>query len=104
MRKRILLSHYVQFTMDLNFAFPEVRKVLESWVGYRAVAEILAECEDLQIFIAGGAVRNCFLVPPLKVRDFDFFLSGPTLDQALTILERHGVLMQTPYGSPRWHP
>lgn len=91
-------------TMNVNFAFPEVRKVLESWVGYPAVAEILAECIDLEIFIAGGAVRNCFLVPQLEVKDFDFFLSGPSLDRALTILERNGVLVQTPYGSPRWHP
>ena len=90
--------------MDLNFAFPEVRKVLESWIGYPTVAEILAECKDLEIFIAGGAVRNCFIVPRREVRDFDLFLSGPSLDRALKILERQGILVQTPYGSPRWYP
>jgi hypothetical protein len=93
-----------QFTMDLVFAFPEVRRVLQSWVGYECLAEILAECPDLQVFLAGGAVRNCFLTPPLEVQDFDFFVNGPSLERALKILERHGTLLQTPYGAPRWHP
>ena len=90
--------------MDPIFAFPEVGKVLKSWVGYQGIAEILTECSDLQVFLAGGAVRNCFLTPRLEVRDFDFFVNGTSLERALKILERHGTLMQTPYGSPRWHP
>jgi len=64
----------IVISMDLNFAFPEVRKVLESWVGYPTVADILAQCKDLEIFIAGGAVRNCFIVPRREARDFEFFL------------------------------
>ena len=90
--------------MDHIFAFPEVRKVLRSWVGYQGLAEILSDCADLEVFIAGGAVRNCFLTPPLEIRDFDFFVNGPSFERALRILERHGALMETPYGSPRWYP
>lgn len=90
--------------MDLVFAFPEVRRVLQSWVGYECLAEILAECPDLQVFLAGGAVRNCFFTPPLEVQDFDFFVDGPSLERALRILKRHGTLLETPYAAPRWHP
>lgn len=90
--------------MDLVSAFPEVQGRLQSWVGYEAMAEVLTRCADLKVFLAGGAVRNCFLDRPLRVRDFDFFLDGSSFERALSILERHGVLEQTPYGSPRWHP
>ena len=90
--------------MALIFAFPEVRKVLNAWVGYEVLSTILDECKDLQLFIAGGAVRDCFFNPPRAVHDFDFFVNGPSLEPALRILERHGTLLQTPYGAPRWQP
>jgi hypothetical protein len=90
--------------MDLGSALPEVQGRLQSWAGYGALAEVLTRCEDLEVFLAGGAVRNCFLDPPRRVRDFDFFLHGSSFERALRILERYGVLDQTPYGSPRWHP
>jgi hypothetical protein len=90
--------------MDLASAFPEVQGSLESWEGYRPLTQVLNDFADLQVFVAGGAVRNSLLDPPIPVHDFDFFLDGPSFDRALTFLKQYGVLEQTPYGSPRWHP
>lgn len=90
--------------MNLGSALPGVQANLQAWVGYQTLAEVLASCPELKVFVAGGAVRNCVLDPPRPVRDFDFFLDGPSFPRAIKILEGHGSLQQTPYGSPRWHP
>jgi hypothetical protein len=89
---------------DLASAYPNVRRKLESWNGYKEVTRVMAQCPDLQVFLAGGAVRSCLIEELLPIRDFDFFLAGPSIQRAVDILSQAGVVKSTPYGSPRWHP
>jgi tRNA nucleotidyltransferase (CCA-adding enzyme) len=88
----------------LSSVYPHVRTRLEWWCGYRALGEVLRACPDVQIFIAGGVVRNCCLETALPLRDYDFFLGGDSIEQALAIFRKYGAMTRTPFGSPRWHP
>jgi hypothetical protein len=90
--------------MELGSAYPAVRRRLESWSGHDALFDVMTRFPDFHVFLAGGVVRNCILGPDYQVRDFDFFLTGPSIGAALELIGQRGVLTQTPFGSPRWHP
>ncbi|MBR9910433.1 MAG: hypothetical protein GYB33_08805 [Gammaproteobacteria bacterium] len=90
--------------MNPGLVYPKVRRQLESWDGYRILMDALANLEDLQIYLAGGVVRNCLLEISSPPKDFDFFLQGSSTKAALELLAQHGRLKATPYGSPRWYP
>ncbi len=60
--------------------------------------------DDLQVYVAGGAVRNALMGIPTVPKDFDFFLQGKSVGAAIDYLRRIGRVEATPYGSPRWYP
>jgi hypothetical protein len=66
--------------------------------------DALIRFEDLQIFLAGGVIRNCFLESSSQPKDFDFFLQGPSIKAAVEMFAKNGQLETTPYGAPRWRP
>lgn len=66
--------------------------------------DALTRFEDLQVFLAGGVIRNCLLEGSSQQKDFDFFLQGPSIKAALELFAQNGQLEATPYGAPRWHP
>lgn len=90
--------------MNLAQVYPNVRQHLENWSGYHTLADALKLFPDLEVFLAGGVVRNCLLEASLPPKDFDFFLRGPSVKQAITHFAGRGTLETTPYGAPRWHP
>ena len=49
-----------------------------AWSGFPVFADVIRRVPDLDIYLAGGAVRNLALGQE-KVRDFDLFLGGPAL-------------------------
>jgi hypothetical protein len=89
---------------DFSAALPEVRRRLAAWAGFEVVQHVLAEHDDLEIFLAGGVIRNLFIDPTRPVKDFDFFLRGASLDKAITVFAQHGRMHETPFGAPRWFP
>jgi len=91
-------------SLDLDSALPGVLQKLGQWSGYEIICRVLSDHPDLRIFLAGGLIRNWFVDPELPARDYDFFLSGPSLAAAIDQFAVHGTMDTTPYGSPRWHP
>ncbi len=59
---------------------------------------------ELEIFAAGGCVRDLLFPRPDKPKDFDIFLAGSGVPRALEKLARAGRLEYGPFGSPRWFP
>jgi tRNA nucleotidyltransferase/poly(A) polymerase len=90
--------------MNLTLAYSSVHRHLESWSGYKTLMEALNRFEDLQVFIAGGVIRNCLIESSLQPKDFDFFLQGTSVKPAVELFAKNGQLDATPYGAPRWHP
>lgn len=82
----------------------EVVSVLSEWQGYRIFMEFLAEFQDLQVFLAGGVIRDVLLGRAVKPRDFDFFVPKKYVDLMLPNLQKNGQLEIGPFGSPRWCP
>jgi hypothetical protein len=82
----------------------EIFSILESWSGFDIVRNIMWRYPKLQIYIAGGVVRDVFLSEGSHPKDVDLFLNGPDVDQALDHLDRYGTLGTGPFGSPRWKP
>jgi hypothetical protein len=85
-------------------AFAEVRRHIELWCGYPILAEAMRGFDELQIYVAGGVVRNVLMGITAAPKDFDFFLQGASIASAIDYIGRHGRLQTTPYGSPRWYP
>ena len=63
---------------------------------------VLAKCQGLDVYLAGGSLRN--LILGQQPRDFDFFLAGKAVEEALASLAVLGHLDHGPFGSPRWFP
>jgi hypothetical protein len=82
----------------------EIFSILESWSGFDIIRNIMQRYSKLQIYIAGGVVRDVLLSEGSHPKDIDLFLNGPDVDQALDYLGRHGGLGTGPFGSPRWKP
>lgn len=90
--------------MASDSVLAEIRRHLEAWCGYPDLAEVLATFSDLDIYIAGGVVRNSLLRCPGSPKDFDFFLRGPSVQSAIERISSHGAMKVTPFGAPRWYP
>jgi len=85
-------------------AYPEVRRQLEAWGGYPQLQEVMRLHSDLIVHVAGGSVRNVLMGRASASKDWDFFLSGPSVTTAIDYFQRCGKLAATPYGAPRWTP
>jgi tRNA nucleotidyltransferase/poly(A) polymerase len=85
-------------------ACANIRNNIQCWVGYSVLTEVLNVFEDIQIYVAGGVVRNAFAGNDLPVKDFDLFFQGKSTGRAIEYFGKVGHLDVTPYGSPRWMP
>ncbi|MCV2420238.1 hypothetical protein [Paucibacter sp. DJ2R-2] len=85
-------------------AFPEVRRLLEAWNGFPVLREVMRLHGDLGVHVAGGVVRNVLMGREAVSKDWDLFLSGPSVGAAIECFNRGGKLSTTPYGAPRWAP
>lgn len=77
---------------------------LREWPGHRTVADLLDGLPDLEIYLAGGALRDALLGRSEPRGDFDLLLAGPSVAEALAVAARDGTVITTPFGSPRWFP
>jgi hypothetical protein len=90
--------------MTLASAFPEIRRRIEAWCGFPTLSAALNAHPDVRIYVAGGAIRNVLMGLEANSKDWDFFLSGSSVDSFVSRLAECGRLERTPYGAPRWHP
>lgn len=77
---------------------------LRSWEGFDAFDPVFQELQEVDIYLAGGALRDPLLGQEHGTKDFDFFLGGKEedIDRALTRLAECGIMRTGPFGSPRW--
>jgi hypothetical protein len=78
-------------------------RAFAAWSGYPLFADLMKRVPDLDLYLAGGAVRNLALGQE-KVRDFDLFLGGPGLAEAVDRITRIGVVTRGVYGNIHWKP
>lgn len=81
-----------------------LRKKLELWSGYSSLSEAMRSFPEVDIYAAGGVVRDVLLGDFSTPKDFDFFLQGSQIKSFVEFLGKNGNLSSTPFGSPRWHP
>jgi hypothetical protein len=77
---------------------------LNAWAGFPWLFAALKKIPAVEVYLAGGAVRGLLLDEDRPVKDFDFFLDGPYVEEFLARLEKVGVMGRTAYGSARWFP
>ena len=85
----------------------EIARVLDTlhgWVGYPYVHEAMECFPDLDVFLAGGVVRNSIQGSEIAPKDFDFFIDGASVSSAVEWFREKGNLSFGPFGSPRWYP
>jgi hypothetical protein len=90
--------------MILATTYANVKRSLDLWCGYPILAEAMRAFQDVQVYLAGGVVRNALMGNSAAPKDFDFFLQGTHVKEAIEHLGLSGRLQSTPYGSPRWYP
>lgn len=78
--------------------------VLQTWTGVDALRDIMEEFPGLDIYLAGGLLRDIVLDRKKTPKDFDFFLGGEDVNSALKQLAVQGNLVRGQFGSPRWFP
>jgi len=64
----------------------------------------MAEYPDVEVFLAGGVVRDSARGSNRQPKDFDFFLRGRHAPDFVEGLSHLGQLSYGPFGSPRWSP
>jgi hypothetical protein len=89
--------------MDASQIITNVHAALRRWPGYSIVERTFADYDDLEVFIAGGFVRNIVLGKPLS-KDIDLFLNGPSAGQFVNRLVASGHATLNPYGKWNWRP
>jgi len=75
-----------------------------SWSGWSAFDQVLRDFPDLSAYMAGGTVRNLALNAHSAVRDFDIFLDGRPVQDALERLGLSGRIKRGVYGNTHWYP
>ncbi len=77
---------------------------LEGWHGYGPLTAAVAAFPSVDVYVAGGAVRDVLLGRQKPSKDFDIFLGGAEVDAMVRALASTGALAVGPFGSPRWFP
>ena len=103
--------HHSQPLMQHSTSSQFVRQVhatvidsLRTWPGYDALEAAMSECAVVDVYLAGGALRDLLQSESRKPKDFDFFLGGARVEHFLERLTVDGSLRVGPFGSPRWYP
>jgi hypothetical protein len=81
-----------------------VLDAFRTWSGYSAVAQLLDDSPKLEVYVAGGVVRNLVLDPRARVKDFDLFFAGPEVKRAFDRLAQIGRTTRGVYGNIHWYP
>src|SRR3989442_1358511 len=81
-----------------------IGRVLEGWRGFSAIVRMMHEYPDVDVFVAGGVLRDLVLERSEIPKDFDFFLGGSRAKEAADGLRLRGVVQRGPFGSMRWYP
>jgi len=82
----------------------QLRRVLLAWGGYPDVRRLMRELPEMDIYLAGGAIRDRLLGIDRPAKDIDLFIGDRGAERFLHKLEQLGSLSRGPFGSPRWHP
>ncbi len=81
-----------------------VQSTLQGWSGWSRFCEEIADYPEMQLYLAGGALRDALRGEGASVKDLDFFLEERHLDSLVQALAREGRIEYTIFGSPRWYP
>jgi len=82
----------------------QLRRVLLAWGGYPDVRRLMREFPGMDIYLAGGAIRDRLLGIDKPAKDIDLFVGARGVEGFLRELEQIGSLSRGPFGSPRWYP
>jgi hypothetical protein len=77
---------------------------LHEWPGYETYSRVTQAFPSLEVYLAGGVVRNAVLGQDIHCKDFDLFFGGDHVDAALHVWAEDGNMKLGPYGCPRWMP
>ncbi len=89
---------------DQPIVIEAVRNVLRGWPGFRALETAMDAVPEVDVFLAGGAVRNALDGRARRPKDFDLFIGGPRSPDFVERLACFGRVSYGPFGSPRWFP
>jgi hypothetical protein len=76
---------------------------LEGWEGRFGLHKSMAAIRDIDVYLAGGVVRDA-VWGHRPVKDFDLFVQSENFEPFLHELGKFGQVEFGPFGSPRWHP
>ncbi len=82
----------------------KVMLMLQSAPALEPLTALIDIFPHLDIYLAGGALRDALIGRSVPSKDLDFFLAGQNVDSAIARLEDSGELIPGPLGSPRWFP
>lgn len=88
--------------MSLEIKIEQLFIELVKWPGYSAI-HALVERGDIELYLAGGAIRN-LIIGERKIKDYDFFVKSDNKKDVLDYLTKYGKVILGPFGSPRWYP
>lgn len=88
--------------MSLEIKIEQLFNNLVGWPGYSAI-HALVERDDVELYLAGGAIRN-LIIGEQQIKDYDFFVNYGDKKDVLDSLSKHGKVVFGPFGSPRWYP
>ena len=91
-------------SMAIVDAVERAMAALRQWAGHEGFAAVMAAFPAVDVYLAGGAVRDAVAGRPSSPKDFDFFIAGSECDGFLARLGELGKLSHGPFGSPRWVP
>ena len=77
--------------------------LLRRWPGSATLWQLMQDHGDLQVYVAGGFLRNIALKQRLS-KDIDLFLGGPSVKQFTSSLIRRGHATLSAYRKWNWRP
>ena len=64
----------------------------ETWACFDAFDQAIGSLADIEVHIAGGAVRSAFVEGSDQSKDFDFFIRGTDTNKFLQVLGEVGKI------------
>lgn len=83
--------------------FKNIVKKLETFNSFKLIMDSFKSTDKLEIYIAGGVVRNYFITSEFEIKDIDIFYKGD-ISNLLEIFKKNGAVEVGPFGSLRWFP
>ncbi|KAB1159465.1 hypothetical protein F7018_03900 [Tenacibaculum aiptasiae] len=79
------------------------KKILEITSSFSIISDYSQINDDIDLYIAGGILRNYFIEPNLNIKDIDVFYKGES-EKFIKKLKEEGEINKGPFGSLRWFP